>query len=100
MKQSGIARKLDKLGRIVVPIEARRSLGWEDTTQIEISLLGHYILLHEYEDSRAAPIEARGNCPIQNELNDALSKLSDKDTLMVLDLLRRFTTSESSNKEL
>lgn len=36
MKQSGIARKLDKLGRIVVPIEARRVLGWEDTTPIEI----------------------------------------------------------------
>ena len=40
MKQSGIARKLDKLGRIVVPIEARRVLGWEDTTPIEISLFG------------------------------------------------------------
>ena len=49
MKQSGIARKLDKLGRIVVPIEARRVLGWEDTTPIEISLFGHYILLHKYE---------------------------------------------------
>lgn len=97
MRQSGIARKLDKLGRIVVPIEARRSLGWEDTTSIEISLFGRYILLREYEDNSVAPVELRQSSPIQSELNEVLNKLSDKDTLMVLDLLRRFTTSESSN---
>ena len=39
MKQSGIARKLDKLGRIVVPIEARRVLGWEDTTPVSYTHL-------------------------------------------------------------
>lgn len=90
MKQSGIARKLDKLGRIVVPIEARRTLGWRDTTPIEISLLGRYILLHEFGDNCVAPVEIKQSCPIRNELYQALNELSDKDTLMVLDLLRRF----------
>lgn len=93
MKQSGIARKLDKLGRIVVPIEARRSLGWEDTTPIEISLFGHYILLHEYEDTGAAPIELKQRSPLLNELNEVLNKLSDKDTLMVMELLKRFAAT-------
>lgn len=97
MKQSGIARKLDKLGRIVVPVEARRSLGWEDTTPIEISLFGHYILLHEYEDNSAAPVEPKQGGPVLNELYEALNGLSDKDTLMVLDLLKRFTISENNN---
>lgn len=93
MKQSGIARKLDKLGRIVVPIEARRSLGWEDTTPIEISLFGHYILLHEYEDTGAAPVELKQRSPLLNELNEVLNRLSDKDTLMVIEFLKRFVTT-------
>ena len=97
MKQSGIARKLDKLGRIVVPIEARRVLGWEDTTPIEISLFGHCILLHKYEDSSAASIELKQGGPILSELYEALNNLSDKDALMVLELLRRFTTPKNNN---
>ena len=83
MKQSGIARKLDKLGRIVVPIE--------------ISLFGHYILLHKYEDSSAASIELKQGGPILSELYEALNNLSDKDALMVLELLRRFTMPKNNN---
>ena len=97
MKQSGIARKLDKLGRIVVPVEARRSLGWDDTTPIDISLFGHYILLHKYEDNSAAPAELKQSGPILSELYEELNGLSDKDTLMVLDLLKRFTVSENNH---
>ncbi len=97
MKQSGIARKLDKLGRIVVPVEARRSLGWEDTTPIEISLFGHYILLHEYEDNSAAPVELKQSGPILSELYETLNGLSDKDTLMILDLMKRFSMLGNDN---
>lgn len=91
MKQTGIARKLDKLGRIVVPIEARRSLGWEDTTPIEFSLFGRYILLHEYGDDHSAPMAPGRDAPILNDISKALNHLSDKDALMVLDLLYRLT---------
>lgn len=97
MKQSGIARKLDKLGRIVVPIEARRSLEWKDTTPIEIRLFGRYVLLHEFGDNRTAPVEIKQSGPLQNELYQVLNALSDKDMLMVLDLLRRFATIENNN---
>ena len=36
MKSTGIVRKVDELGRIVLPIELRRTLGIEEKDRIEI----------------------------------------------------------------
>lgn len=95
VEKNGIARRLDKMGRIVIPIEARRSLGWKDTTSIEISLFGNYILLHEYENESAAPVSPERFSPLQNEVGQAINKLSDQDTLRILNLLQRFAGLES-----
>ncbi|MBN2851293.1 MAG: AbrB family transcriptional regulator [Clostridia bacterium] len=38
LKNVGIVRKVDELGRIVVPIELRRSLGIGDRAEVEIYL--------------------------------------------------------------
>ena len=35
---SGIARRIDDLGRIVIPMELRKSLGWREGDLIDISL--------------------------------------------------------------
>lgn len=37
-ERTGITRKLDNLGRLVVPIEFRRELGFEPKTQVEFML--------------------------------------------------------------
>ena len=92
VKKNGIARRLDKMGRIVIPIEAWRSLGWKDTTSIEISLFGNDILLHEYENESAAPVSSERFSPLQNEVSEAINQLSDQDALMILNLLQRFAT--------
>ena len=49
MKATGIVRKVDELGRIVLPIELRRSLGIEIKDPIEIYVDGDYIVLKKYE---------------------------------------------------
>ena len=49
MKATGIVRKVDELGRIVLPIELRRTLGIEIKDPIEIYVDGDYILLKKYE---------------------------------------------------
>lgn len=49
MKAIGIVRKVDELGRIVLPIELRRTLGIEIKDPIEIYVDGDYILLKKYE---------------------------------------------------
>ncbi|MCI8363451.1 MAG: transition state regulator Abh, partial [Eubacterium sp.] len=36
MKNTGIVRRLDELGRITIPIELRRSLGIGDRESLEI----------------------------------------------------------------
>lgn len=49
MKATGIVRKVDELGRIVLPIELRRTLGIEIKDPIEIYVDGDYIVLKKYE---------------------------------------------------
>jgi len=49
MKATGIVRKVDVLGRIVLPIELRKNLDIEKEDPIEIYVDGDYILLKKYE---------------------------------------------------
>ncbi len=49
MKSTGIVRKVDELGRIVLPIELRRTLGVGEKEAIEIYVEGSNIVLKKYE---------------------------------------------------
>lgn len=49
MKSTGIVRKVDELGRIVIPIELRRTLGIEENDRIEIFVDGESIILRKYQ---------------------------------------------------
>ncbi len=49
MKATGIVRKVDELGRIVLPIELRRTLGIEIRDSLEIYVDGESIMLKKYE---------------------------------------------------
>lgn len=48
MKSTGIVRKVDELGRIVLPIELRRTLGIEEKDSIEIFVEGESVILRKY----------------------------------------------------
>ena len=49
MKSTGIIRKLDELGRVVIPKEIRNKLNIEEKDPIEIYLDGESIVLRKYE---------------------------------------------------
>lgn len=49
MKSTGIVRKVDELGRIVLPIELRRTLDIAEKDAIEIYVDGDSIILRKYE---------------------------------------------------
>ncbi|MEG0830427.1 MAG: AbrB/MazE/SpoVT family DNA-binding domain-containing protein [Anaerovoracaceae bacterium] len=51
MKATGIVRKVDELGRIVLPIELRRTLNIKIKDPIEIYVDGDMIMLKKYEPS-------------------------------------------------
>lgn len=49
MKSTGMIRKVDELGRVVLPMELRRVLGIAAYDPIEIFTEGNYIVLKKYE---------------------------------------------------
>ena len=51
MKSTGIVRKVDELGRIVLPIELRRTLHIDVKDPLEIYVDGSQIILAKYEPS-------------------------------------------------
>lgn len=48
MKSTGVVRKVDRLGRVVIPIELRRSLDIEEKDALEIFIEGENIILKKY----------------------------------------------------
>lgn len=71
MKSTGIVRKVDELGRIVLPIELRRTLDIEEKDSLEIYMDGPSIVLRKFQpacifcDNEKDIIEFRGKnvCP-------------------------------------
>jgi transcriptional pleiotropic regulator of transition state genes len=49
MKSTGIVRKVDELGRVVIPIELRRTLDIEEKDALEIYVDSDRIILRKYE---------------------------------------------------
>ncbi|MFZ3171936.1 MAG: AbrB/MazE/SpoVT family DNA-binding domain-containing protein [Carboxydocellales bacterium] len=60
MKSTGIVRKVDDLGRVVVPIELRRTLGINEGDGLEIFVDNEKIFLKKYQPG----------CQICNQVND------------------------------
>ena len=49
MKSTGVVRKVDELGRIVLPIELRRTLDIAERDALEIYVDGASIILKKYQ---------------------------------------------------
>ena len=60
MKSTGIVRKVDELGRIVLPIELRRTLDIAEKDCLEIYMDGESIVLKKYQPARIFCDEADG----------------------------------------
>lgn len=51
MKSTGIVRRVDELGRIVLPIEMRRTLDIAEKDALEIYVDGASVILKKYKPS-------------------------------------------------
>ncbi|WP_025150908.1 AbrB/MazE/SpoVT family DNA-binding domain-containing protein [Bacillus sp. H1a] len=51
MKNTGVARKVDELGRVVIPVELRRTLGIAEGTALDFHVDGENIVLRKQEKS-------------------------------------------------
>jgi len=60
MKSTGIIRKVDDLGRIVLPIELRRTLDIAERDELEIFMENDRIVLQKYEPACIFCTSSRG----------------------------------------
>lgn len=56
MRSTGIVRKVDQLGRIVTPIELRRSMGISEGDPMEIFVEDDRIILRKYKTEKMCAI--------------------------------------------
>lgn len=67
MKSIGIVRKVDELGRIVLPIELRRTLDIAVRDELEIYLDDDKVVLRKYEPSCIFCASARNLVPYKGK---------------------------------
>ncbi len=80
MKSTGIVRKVDELGRIVLPIELRRTLDISEKDALEIYVEGDRIILHKDHETCIFCDSTRGLTEFKGRkvCADCLNKLREK----------------------
>lgn len=79
MKSTGIVRKLDELGRVVLPVELRRRLGIDIRDAMELKVDGCYVVLQKYKPrcafckSTENVVEKKDKLICENCLNDLIN---------------------------
>lgn len=56
MKDLGVIRKIDHLGRLVIPMEVRRSQGWTKDTPMEMFMSKEGLVIRPYQQESTALI--------------------------------------------
>lgn len=80
MKSTGVVRKIDELGRIVLPIEIRNNMDIKSRDAVEIFVDGDKIILKKYEPAclfcgNASDVEMFSGKLICRECLDKLKSL-------------------------
>lgn len=81
MKSTGIVRKVDELGRVVIPVELRRVLGIEERDSLEIYMDGDKVILKKYvsteinieKEAAVSELEALAMSAEDKEVEDVLN---------------------------
>ena len=82
MKSTGVVRRVDELGRIVIPIELRRTLDIEIKDALEIYVDRDQIILKKYEPAclfcgNARDVQNYKGKNICQECLDSIAKIRD-----------------------
>ena len=86
MKSTGIVRKVDELGRVVIPIEIRNKFDISEKDPIEIYVDGSTIILKKYEP----------NCVF---CGNTKSLISYKDKLVCSKCAEKLSNFENKDEE-
>lgn len=72
MKPTGIVRRIDNLGRIVIPMEIRRTFQIREGDPIEIFCGSDVIMLQKYDMSRSVLDRVK---KLSDSINDEMGKI-------------------------
>ncbi|HDR8114350.1 TPA: AbrB/MazE/SpoVT family DNA-binding domain-containing protein [Bacillus cereus] len=86
MRNTGIARKVDELGRVVIPVELHRTLGIAEGTALNFHVDGENIVLRKQEKSCFVTGEVSES---NIELLEGRMFLSKEGATELLDLLEK-----------
>ncbi|MED4034390.1 AbrB/MazE/SpoVT family DNA-binding domain-containing protein [Priestia megaterium] len=75
MKSTGIVRKVDELGRVVIPIELRRTLGIAEKDALEIYVDEERIILKKYKPNMT--------CQVTGEVSDDNIQLASGKLILI-----------------
>ena len=87
---SGIVRRVDDLGRVVIPKEIRRARGWEEGAPIEIIPDGNEVILRLYADNQR----------LEDLLNELISQMEERGLDDKENLLRKMMEELKEEGEL
>lgn len=94
MKSTGIVRKVDELGRLVIPIELRRLLEIEIKDSLEVYTEEDRIILKKYRPSMA--------CTVTGEVSEKNIRLADGNIILSSEgaqqLMREIQQNNLDNK--
>lgn len=82
MKSTGVIRKIDELGRIVLPKEIRRNLGIRDGENLEIYVENDHILLKKYSKMQDYSEIIKNLANIVNNTYDFKIIITDRDKVL------------------
>ena len=82
MKQSGITRKIDELGRIVVPKEMRYNLGIRDGEPLEIFVENNAIVIKKYSQVENIKDISMNVCSLISDACNVDIMISDREKII------------------
>lgn len=99
LKSTGVIRRIDELGRIVIPKEIRRNLGIRDGENIEIYIEDEEILLKKYNRMSNFSDLAKNLCEIiYNDFNYKIM-ISDREKIIASNTENYNLINKELNKE-
>ena len=82
MKQTGVTRKIDELGRIVIPKEIRKNLGIRDGESLEIYTSDDSIILKKYYEVKKLEDVCDKLCEMVKNIYDVNILITDREKVV------------------
>lgn len=100
MKSTGVIRRIDELGRIVIPKEIRRNLGIRDGENVEIFTDNDSIILKKYYRMSTSSDLANSLCELINSEFNYKIMITDREKVIVAKGFKEDIINKNLSKEL